>query len=315
MMKNEVKAFAPATVANVSCAFDVLGFAVQALGDEVTLRRKKDSGIVISSITGDGGRLSTDPLKNTASVAVQAFLNKVGAADLGVDLQLKKGMPLGSGMGSSAASAAAALYAANAMLGYPLSTRDLVPFAMESERIACGSAHADNAAPALLGGFVLIRSYHPLDIIQIQPPKNLHSVLIHPALELNTSDSRHILKKQVPLNVAVKQWGNIAGLIAGLYTSDYALIGRSLEDFIFEPARSFIIPAFSEVKAAALEAGALGCSISGSGPSLFALSDCPERANDIAHGMQKAFLESGIRSQTFVSLISTAGARLLEVTE
>lgn len=311
-MKDYIKAFAPATVANVACAFDILGFAVDQPGDEVIVMPNGKSGITITSIIGDNNHLPLDPKKNTATVAVKAFLDKLGQGNFGLDVEINKKMPLGSGMGSSAASAAAALVAINALFDYPFSKKELIPFAMESEGVACGSKHIDNAAPAIMGGFVLIRSYEPLDVIEIPSPENLFCTLAHPILELNTSDSRRILKKEINLSIAVKQWGNIAGLISGLYSSDFQLIGRSLTDYIFEPTRSFVIPAFNEIKTAALSAGALGCSISGSGPSLFALSDSKDVAENVANAMQNAFLKGNIQSQTYVSTINKKGAIVLE---
>jgi len=307
-----IRAFAPATVANVACAFDILGFAVETPGDEVIVERTDKKGeIVIKEITGDGRVLPKNIDKNTATVALKAFLKTTGA-DFGLNVSINKMMPLGSGMGSSAASAAAALCAANEFLINPLPRQDLIPFAMESEACACGSAHADNAAPSILGGFVLIRSYEPLDIIKLPTPDKLFCSLVHPSMKLNTADSRHIIKQDVDLKSAVKQWGNIAGLISGLYSNDYALIGRSLKDYIFEPVRSFVIPAFNEVKQAGLKAGALGCSISGSGPSLFALSTEVEQAKVIAHAMQLAFSKVNIESEIYVSKINTEGTRILE---
>ncbi len=205
-----VKAIAPATVANVSCGFDIFGFAVEAPADEVILTLKKEPGVVIKTITGDGGRLPMESDRNTSGVAVEAFLREI-ESDQGVEIVLNKKLPLGSGMGSSAASSVAALVAINHLLDEPYSREQLLPFAMEAERIACGSAHADNVAPSLLGGFVLIRGYEPLDVAKIPTPANLYCTLVHPHLELKTSDSRRVLKSSIPLKDAVTQWGNIAG--------------------------------------------------------------------------------------------------------
>lgn len=295
-------AFAGATVANVGCGFDILGFALQSPGDEVTAELSSQPGVVIKGIEGDNQRLPLNPQKNTAGVSVLKFLEHIGAKE-GVALFLRKKMPLGSGLGSSAASAAAALFAVNHLFGSPLTTRELVPFAMEGERVACGSAHADNVAPSLLGGIVLIRSYSPLDLVEIPVPAGLHAAICHPHLEVNTADARQILRKEVSLRDAVKQWGNIAGLIAGFYRNDLQLVGRSLEDFIIEPARSDLIPGFAKVKESAIKGRALGCSISGSGPSMFALCANQQDAEKVSRLMAEAFDSLQIGSDIFVSAV------------
>lgn len=307
----QVRAFAPATVANVACGFDVLGFAVEQPGDEVIVTERNHYGIKITSVTGDGGKLPLESNKNTATVAISAMLNHL-KADVGLSIQINKMMPLGSGLGSSAASAAAALVATNELLGNPLQKKELVQFAMEAERIACGAAHADNVAPAILGGFVLIRSYSPLDIIPIQAPANLYCSIVHPHIELRTEDARKVLKQDISLKDAINQWGNLAGLIAGLMRSDYDLIGRSLQDVVAEPIRSLLIPGFDAVKQAALDNGVLGCSISGSGPSVFALSTSKETANKAGQAMQKALHEIGLDSDLYVSKVNSKGAHVLK---
>jgi len=309
-MSEEIRAYAPATVANVACGFDILGFAVEEPGDEVILRRKATPGVTIGKITGDDGRLPLDPTLNTAGVSVLALLEHL-RAEQGIEIELHKHMPLGSGLGSSAASSVASVFAANALLGNPLQKIDLLPFALEGERVACGSAHADNAAPALLGGFVLIRSYAPLDVIHIPTPPDLYCTLIHPNIEIRTEDARKILKKTIRFHDAIVQWGNIAGLIAGLMQEDYALIGRSMQDVIIEPIRSILIPQFQEIKAAALEAGALGCSISGSGPSMFALSTSAAIAADTGKAMQQGFDRIGVNSEVYLSKINKTGPKIL----
>ena len=309
-MKNSLKVFAPATVANVACGFDIFGFALNEPGDEAVITLKKSPGVVISKITGDDHRLPLDPLKNTAGVSVLEFLKKL-KSNQGVEIELHKNMPLGSGLGSSAASTVASVFALNALLGEPLSKEDLLPFVMEGERIACGSAHADNVAPALFGGFVLIRSYDPLDVIKIQTPEELYCSVIHPEVEVRTEDARKILKKDVSLKKAVIQGGNIAGLVAGLMKPDFELIGRSLQDVIVEPVRSILIPGFEKIKAAAIEAGALGCSISGSGPSIFALSKSLMRAQKVGEAMQKELKILQIKSELYVSSINQEGPRII----
>lgn len=309
-MSRKIHVFAPATVANVACGFDVLGFAIDAPGDEVIITLKDEPGITITKIAGDKGKLPLDPLKNTVGVAVSAFLNHIGS-NQGMEIELYKNLPLGSGLGSSAASSVAGVYAANQIMGCPLKNEELLPFTMEAERIACGSAHADNVAPALYGGFVLIRSYSPLDVIRIPSPEQLYCTAIHPQIEVRTEDARKILKKGIPLSDAIIQWGNVAGLIAGLMKSDYDLIGRSLQDVIIEPIRSVLIPGFLEVKKAALKTGALGCSISGSGPSIFALSRSGEEAERIGKAMQKVFEAQQIESEVYVSKINSQGPKVL----
>lgn len=307
MNREAITVFAPATVANVCCAFDILGFAISEPGDTVTLIKREEPGVIIDKITGDDEKLPKAPQSNTASVVIEAMLRHLNLKT-GFSVILNKGLPLASGLGSSAASAAAAAFAANILLGRPFSTEELVSFAMQGELAACGVAHADNVAPALLGGFALIRSYQPLDIIKIPVPDNLYCSLIHPQISIKTAVARSILKKDVPLCEAVKQWGNTAGLIAGLIMSDYGLIGRSLEDHIIEPDRSLIIPGFNDAKKNALQAGALGCGISGSGPTLFAISVGIDTALRVAKEMQTTYNQLEISSNLYVSQISSGGA-------
>jgi len=310
-MKESIKVFAPATVANVGCAFDVLGFALQAPGDELVLKPNDKNAIRIISIKGDGGVLSTDPDQNTSSVSLKAFLKSIGS-EMGFDIFLEKKMPLGSGLGSSAASSVASVFAANELLGNPLKLVDLLPFAMEGERIACGSAHADNVAPALLGGFVLISSYMPLMIRSLPVPIGMTAVVIHPDIEIRTRDARDILKQKISLKSAAAQWGRVGGLITGLYTSDFELISASLDDQIVEPTRAVLIPGFYRVKQAAFDAGALGCSISGSGPSVFALCGPEADAIKIGEAMKKAFFDIQIPAQAYVSEINQKGPSILD---
>lgn len=305
-----VSVFAPATVANVASGFDVLGFALENPGDAVTLARVPGRAVSVVSIKGDGGKLPRDPLKNTAAVAVSAFLAKIGFP-FGVEISLEKRMPLSSGLGSSAASAVAAVFAANLLAGSPLSARALLPFTMEAEKAACGSAHADNVAPSLLGGFVLIRSYEPLDIVQLPVP-GLSCAVAHPHAELRTEDARRILKKEIRLSDAIRQWGNLAALVAALYSGDLGLLGRSLQDVVAEPARSMLIPGFASVKAAALSAGALGCSISGSGPSVFALCTTTEVSSRAGEAMVGAFKKAGLACDLYISAVNTKGPVVID---
>ncbi|MBS1488002.1 MAG: homoserine kinase [Bacteroidetes bacterium] len=306
-MSQKIKAFAPASIGNVSCGFDVLGLAVQQPGDEVEITLNDSKKITIERIVGDGGRLPLETEKNTAGVAVIEFLKSIGQAQ-GASIVLHKNLPLGSGMGSSAASAVAAVVAINELMGLPLAKKELLPFAMEAERVACGSAHADNAAPSLLGGLILIRDNHPLDIIEIPTPRELFSVLVHPHIEVKTRDARSVLKQTISLNDGITQWANTAALVAGMMKEDYELIGRSLVDVVAEPLRADLIPGFRAIKSIALKNGALGCGISGSGPTVFCL--CHGRGNAARAGkaMQQEFLTMKLESEVFVSEINRQGA-------
>jgi homoserine kinase len=305
-----VTAFAPATVANVVCGFDVFGFAVDNPGDIVRARWTDQPGVTLSRIDGDGGFLPRESDKNTAGVAAQQLLTKL-CIDRGVEIELEKNLPLGSGMGSSAASAVAALVAVNALAGNPFQKKELVAFALEAERVACGSAHADNIAPSLLGGFVLIRSYQPLDIVSIPYPEYLCCVLVHPDIELKTKDARQLLKPTVPLRDAVQQWGNTAGLVAGLMKQDDELIARAMHDAIVEPVRSMLIPGYDAVKASAKTAGALGAGISGSGPTMFALCNSLAIAQQAGMAMMDAFKKAGLTSQSYISPLNKEGAKVV----
>jgi homoserine kinase len=304
------KAFAPATVANVSCGFDILGFAIDTMGDTVKLVLKDDPGLSIVSIEGDQGRLPLEVKRNTCAVAIQAMLDEMGV-NPGIDIYLHKGLPLGSGMGSSAASAVAALVAANEILGNPFEKKDLLPFAIAAEKVACGAGHADNVAPSLMGGFVLIRDYHPLDVIKLHVPDQLYCTLLHPHFELNTADSRSVLRDQVLMRVSTIQSGNVAGFIAGLYQEDYELISRSLKDVIAEPYRAVLIPGFYEIRETLKDAGALGTGISGSGPTLFALSKGAETSTKIAAAAQEIYQTIGLEVDIYFSKINTQGAYVI----
>jgi len=305
-----IKASAPATVANVSCGFDIFGFAVEAPADEVEIVLTDKPGVVIREIIGDDNRLPRESSRNTAGVGVEALLKKIGS-HVGAEVTLYKNLPLGSGMGSSAASSVAALVAINHLHDNVLTREQLLPFAMEAERIACGSAHADNVAPSLLGGFVLIRGYDPLDVTAIPTPDDLFCTLVHPHLELKTEDSRRVLKPTIPLRDAITQWGNIAGLVVGLMKPDYRLISRSLHDVVAEPIRSVLIPGFDEIKLKAVNAGALGCGISGSGPTIFSLSRDRATATRVALAIQEEFDTFKLKSDVFVSRVNREGAKII----
>ncbi|MDO9257652.1 MAG: homoserine kinase [Bacteroidales bacterium] len=311
-----VTAFAPASVANVGCGFDIMGFAVQGIGDTVTVTLQPDSDNSEITLTGTYGHLTpTERSKNTAGVAINAYLQAIGKSDIGLNITLQKNMPLGSGMGSSAASSAAAVYAVNHLLGSPLSTKELIPFTMEGERVACGSAHADNVAPALLGGFVLIRSYDPLDIISVKGPDDLFAAVVHPHIELNTSDSRRVLNKEVSVADAIIQSANTAGFMVALIKSDYELMKRSMSDLLAEPRRTQLIPGYDAIKNAAMEAGAIGCGIAGSGPSIFALCKGETTAKQVAKIIRDGFTNIGLFNEGYVSQLNAPGTVIIDSVE
>jgi homoserine kinase len=306
-----IAAYAPATVSNVACGFDVLGFAMDEPGDVVVAEPQEGPGVSIAAIEGDGGRLPLDPLRNTAGAAALALLDRLETAR-GVRLTLHKGIPLASGVGSSGASAVAAVVATNELLGRPASLDLLLECAMKGEQVGCGAAHPDNASPALFGGFVLARSAQPPDIIRLPVPAGLACAVLHPRVEVKTGESRQLLGEMVPLKDAVQQWGNLGGLVAALYTEDLGLLSRSLVDVIAEPKRAGLVPGFFEVKAAALAAGALGCSLSGSGPSIFALAASLDLAQRAGEAMARAFdAVSGVGADLWVSPVGRQGARII----
>lgn len=310
-MTKKIRAFAPATIANLCCGFDILGVAVEQPGDEVEVTLTEETGIRLVNIVGDGGRLPREANRNTCTVAIESYLRTIDKTDVGVEVTLFKNLPLGSGMGSSAASAVAGLVAVNQLFGNPLTKLELLPHAMEAERIACGSAHADNVAPSLLGGFVLLRDYHPLDAVPVPTELQLFVGLVHPHIEVKTADSRMVLRPTVSLRDAIAQNGNVAGLILGLTTADVNLVGRSLRDVFAEPYRADFIPGFHQAKAAALQAGALGCGISGSGPTLFVLATSEEIAQRATREIKKVFQSHQLSSDLFVSKVNRQGAQVI----
>ena len=305
----EIKLFCPATIANVSCGFDVLGLCLEQPGDEMIIRKSKTPGIQITKIVGQDLPLETE--KNVAGVAGLALLNKLKELKAGFEIEIYKNIKPGSGIGSSAASAAGAVFGINQLLGEPFSAKELIPFAMQGELLASGALHADNVAPALFGGFTLVRSYDPLDVIKLPVPKQLMATVIHPQLEVKTADARSVLKHSVSSKNAITQWGNLGGLISALYTSDYELLTRCLHDEIVEPLRSVLIPGFDEVKATALKNGALGSGISGSGPSIFALSKDEATANQIAAAMAEVYRKFEVAYDVHVSKINRDGIKIL----
>lgn len=307
-MMNEVSVFAPASVGNAIVGFDMMGLAIYHPGDEIIARRSDHVGLRITSITGDEGRLPWAPEKNTAGLAALSLLKHLGETGIGIELEIHKRMPFGSGLGSSAASAVGGAYAVNLLLNSPLSKQQLLPFAMEGEQLASGSFHADNVAPSLLGGIILIRSNADLDVHSLPVPDELHVAVVYPHVEILTKTARGILKPEAPLKLYIEQSGNLGGFITGLFRSDYELIGRSLRDVIIEPQRAQLIPHFYQVQDAAFIAGALGCSISGAGPSIVAMCRGESGAEMVAAAMQRVFTDAGIASELYVSAINHTGA-------
>jgi homoserine kinase len=305
---NEIKIFCPATIANLSCGFDVMGLCLATAGDEMVIRKSVIKGIRITKIVGADLPLETE--NNVAGVAALAMLEEV-KTEFGFEIEIYKNIKAGSGIGSSAASSAGAVFGINELLGRPFTRKELVKFAMQGEKLASGNAHADNVAPCLLGGFTLVRCSDPLDIVKIDSPSELYATVVHPQIELKTSDARSVLKQTVSLKSAITQWGNVGGLVAGLYTNDYELIGRSLHDEIIEPVRSMLIPGFDLIKKTAYENGALGSGISGSGPSIFALSKGKETADKIAKAMSAVYDEINLPYEIHVSKVNAEGVSII----
>ncbi len=305
------RVFAPGSIGNVACGFDVFGLALEGPGDEVTAIRGNEPGVRIRDVTGDQGRLPWDPRQNTAGAAARAVLNRAGAA-FGVGLELKKGLPLAAGMGGSAASAVAAAVAVNELLEIPLSREAVLECALEGESVASGEIHPDNAAPSLVGGLVLVPSWKPTTIIPLEVPEELYSVHVHPHWETRTAEARDLLGDSVALADAVAQWGNTAALVAGLFRCDWDFIGRAVEDRVAEPLRAETVPGFYQVKKAGLDAGALAASLSGSGPSLFALCRGKVRAREVGKAMAQAFrVAGGLEADILISPGRARGARIL----
>ncbi|MFV8224348.1 homoserine kinase [Christiangramia aquimixticola] len=304
----KIEIFAPATVANLSCGFDVLGCCLDSIGDTMIVRKNQINEIRITKITGQD--LPTDPLQNVAGVAVYALLKELGSQQ-GFDIEIHKKIKPGSGIGSSAASSAGAVFAVNKLLDEPFKPVDLVRFAMTGEMLASGNAHADNVAPAILGGFSLVRSYEPFEVLSLPVPGDLRVVVLHPQIEIKTRDSRSIIKQNISLKSAINQWGNLAAFISALYTNDYELIGRSLKDEIIEPVRSILIPYFDDLNGVAMDKGALGFGISGSGPSVFALCKGEEKARDVKQALSNFFSTKDIAFDIHSSTINRTGIKIL----
>lgn len=309
-MDREVKAFAPATVSNVGCGFDALGFAVEQPGDTVVARERAE-GIVIAEITGDDGRLPKAVDRNTAGVAVATLLGTLDC-HRGVELEVHKGLPLGSGLGSSAASGVAALCAVDRLFDLGASRELMLRCAMEAEWVACGSAHPDNAAPSLWGGFVLIRRDTEPEVISLPVPEGLACAVVRPHVEVETRAARELLGDTVPLPDAVVQWSNLGGLVSALFREDLELLSRCLVDVVAEPKRATLVPGFHLAQKAGRDAGALGAGLSGSGPSIFALCTDLATAEGVADAMVEALHTTGVRVDRTVSPVGTRGAHVVE---
>ena len=307
-MLEVVHVFAPASVANVAVGYDVLGFALDNPGDEIILKRKGNKGLKIASIKGAQGKLPKEIEKNTAGVAAARLLKHLGLEGEPLEMEIRKKMKLGTGLGSSAASAAAAVMAVNELFNRPLEKRDLLPFAVEGEQVADGAWHADNVGPSLLGGMVLIRDNETLDFKKIHVPKGIYVAMIYPHIKILTSASRAVLSKDVSLENMIKQTGNVGAFVAGMFTSDFPLIKRSLQDHVIEPQRAHMIPCYQRIKETALNAGAMGFNISGAGPSMFAMCDNNLIAEEICEQAKKILKSEKIRSDVFISGINMEGA-------
>lgn len=305
-------AFAPASVSNLAVGFDILGHPIAATGDRVTVTRADAPGIRIVRVSGVAGPLPDDPAANTATAGLLRLLRD-HAPGLGLEVEIEKGIPLGSGIGGSAASAVAAAVAANALLPVPVETAALFPYALAGEAVASGAVHGDNVAPSLLGGLVLVRSAEPADVVRLPAPPSLRCVVVLPALRLDTKTARAVLPMAFPLHDVVHQTANLAGVIAGCCTGDVPLIARALRDVLVEPHRAALVPAFAQVQRAAMEAGALGCSISGAGPALFAWCDGDASAAAACDAMVAAFARADVESRGWVSPVDGPGARLEDV--
>ena len=308
----EIKIFAPATIANISCGFDVLGCCLDTIGDEMIIRKTPEKGVKITKIVGMNLPYETN--NNVAGVAALALLNKLGnKIDFGFEIEIYKNIKPGSGIGSSAASAAGAVFAINEILGKPFSKLQLVEFAIKGEELACGSPIADNVAPAIFGGFTLVNSTDPLSILQLPTLKDLYATIVHPQIEIKTSDSRAVLPNKILLEDGVKQWANVGAFVHALHTNNYDLLSDSLTDYIVEPYRSKLIPEFDKIKKTALKEGALGCGISGSGPSIFTFSKGIQIANNVSDKLSSIYHNTHIESHHYVSKINTQGIKILSI--
>ncbi|SRR5690554_1516291 len=306
-MNSGIKVFAPATIANIAVGYDIIGLALEKPGDEIIARPSDKKGLTITHIYNDGGKLPLDPTKNTATVAGQAVLDAIGESDMGIEIEIHKKMPIGSGLGSSAASAVAGAFAINEIAGRPFTKNELLPFAVTGEQSADKAFHADNVAPCLFGGIILVKNDESLLHRRLPTPKGLYITLVHPDIEILTKNAREVIKNTVPLQQHIDQSFNLAGFVYSLFTSDFELMRECLHDHIIEPQRSFMIPKFREVKEAVLKQNAIGCSISGAGPSIFALSENSTDAENIAFAMEEVFHNAKIDASTLISKVNSEG--------
>ena len=307
-MKKTIKVFAPASIANMGCGFDIMGMALDEVGDILQISAEEGEGITIENQSGVP--LPDDIEMNVITPVIRKFFQMTGTSAK-IDVVILKKIYPGSGIGSSAASSAAAAYGMNELFGCPLSEEEVVICAMEGENLASGGYHADNAAPAVMGGIILIRGYEPLDVIKLPVPGNFYCAMIHPAIVVSTKEARSIMPKEIPMHTAVLQWGNVGGLVAGLYSGNIALIGRSMKDGVAEPYRKQFIPGFDELREKLTAAGALAMNIAGSGPSVFALADKYEIAHAAEAILKEHFDELGIGYESFVVKVSNKGAKLV----
>lgn len=310
-MKPGIKVFAPATISNICVGFDILGLALEQPGDEILVREGKNKGLVITEITGARGLLSKSTRENTAGLAAQSFLESIGESDCPIEMIIHKKMGIGSGLGSSAASAVGGVYAVSEWLRTGYNKMDLLPFAMKGEKISDLTAPADNVAPSMLGGIILIRDNDTLDVKKLPLPAGLYVAVIFPQITIKTKDSRSVLPKEVNLKDVIKQQGNLGAFIAGMYTSDFELIRRSMADLLIEPHRSNQIPLFEHAKSISKESGALGFGISGSGPTMFALCSSSFVAGEITEKLSLLYEKNKIPCQSFVSKINQEGVTVL----
>ena len=306
---NEIKVFSPASIANLSCGYDILGVCLDNIGDEITVRKTKKKGVVIKKVSGQ--KLSTDISLNVAGVSATALLNET-KVNCGFEIEIHKGIKPGSGIGSSAASSAGSVFAINKLIGEPYTNKELIKFAMYGEMAASGSKHADNVAAVLLGGFTFVRNSIENDYFKLNTPIEIAFTVIHPKIELKTKDSRAVVKDKVLLKNMIEQSANLGAFISGLYTEDYDLIGRSLKDVIIEPLRSVLIPKFEKIKSVSINSGALGCGISGSGPSVFAMCKGVTTAINVGNAMKKIYDKLYLDYDVHISCVNDIGIKILK---
>ena len=305
----EIKVFSPASIANLSCGYDILGVCLDNIGDEITVKKTRKKGITIKKVTGE--KLSTDISINVAGVSASALLNET-KVDCGFEIEIHKGIKPGSGIGSSAASSAGSVYAINKLIGEPYTNKELIKFAMCGEMAASDSKHADNVAAILLGGFTFVRNSIENDYFKLNTPPEIVFTVIHPKIVLKTKDSRAVVTKQVSMKDMIEQSANLGAFVSGLYTENYNLIGRSIKDIIIEPLRSVLIPKFQEIKSASISTGALGCGISGSGPSIFAISKGLTIAKNVGNSMKKIYDSLDLDYDVHISFVNDKGIKIIK---